>query len=850
LRQSTGAQTHLIGPFLDPSDGNTEKNALTINASDIRLAKASADPVAKNSGGATFKEAGNYYITLDATDTSTVGTLEINVHVAGALYVFKPCYVVTPAVYDAFYGASATGYITNAQVDVRQIVGAAVNTATAQLGVNTVSASAGAINRAALNADTGLQSIRSNTATAGAATTITLDAGASATNNFYNNDIILITGGTGAGQARFITGYVGSTKVATVATWATNPAAASTFAILPFDSVPGASVPTVGQISTAVWQDLLASSDFSTAASIGKLLHDDIDAAISSRMASGNVTVATNLDKTGYALTSAYDPAKTASQAGDIMKVSSGTGANQINLSSGAVAVASLAANSVTAAAIADGAIDRATFAADTGLQTIRSNTAAAGAATTITLDAGASATNSFYVNDMILITGGTGAGQAKFITAYVGATKIATVGTWATNPDNTSTFAILPFDVVPGASAPTVGQISTAVWQDLLASADFSTSASIGKLLHDNIDAAISSRLASGNVTVATNLDKTGYALTSAYDPAKTAAQAGDTMKVSQGTAAGQIDLVTGQVKVASLAANSVNASVIADGAIDRATFAADTGLQTVRSNTAQAGAATTITLDASASATDNFYSNDLLLITGGTGAGQAKFITSYVGSTKIATVATWVTNPDNTSTFAILPYDAIPGATAPTAAQVAATVWQDLLASSDFATASSVGKLLKDNIDVAISSRLASGGVTVTTNNDKTGYALTAAYDQAKTAAQAGDTMKVSQGTGVGQVDLTTGQVKVGTNNDKAGYSLSTAGNNSAADALLDRASGADETLRQAMRLIASALGGKTSGSGTSTIVFRDPADTKNVISCTVDVNGNRTTCTLTLN
>lgn len=49
------------------------------------------------------------------------------------------------------------------------------------------------------------------------------------------------------------------------------------------------------------------------------------------------VTVTTMSDKTGYALTSAYDPAKTASQAGDVMKVSSGTGANQVSLSSGAV---------------------------------------------------------------------------------------------------------------------------------------------------------------------------------------------------------------------------------------------------------------------------------------------------------------------------------------------------------------------------------------------------------------------------------------------------------------------------------------------------------------------------------
>lgn len=180
------------------------------------------------------------------------------------------------------------------------------------------------------------------------------------------------------------------------------------------------------------------------------------------------------------------------------------TVASTTNITAGTVTTATnvttlngIAANVITAASIADGAIDNATFAADTGKQTIRSNTAQAGAATTITLDASASATNSFYNNDLIMLTGGTGAGQARFITAYVGATKVATVATWATNPDATTTFAILPFDAVAGASAPTTAQIATAVWTDLLASSDFSTASSIGILLKNDIDAAISSRMA-----------------------------------------------------------------------------------------------------------------------------------------------------------------------------------------------------------------------------------------------------------------------------------------------------------------------------------------------------------------
>jgi hypothetical protein len=75
-------------------------------------------------------------------------------------------------------------------------------------------------------------------------------------------------------------------------------------------------------------------------------------------------------------------------------------------------------------------------------------------------------------------------------------------------------------------------------------------------------------------------------------------------------------------------------------------------------RSATAQAGGASTITLDSSASAVDDFYNNQILLIVSGTGAGQARSIADYVGSTKVATVASaWATNPNSSSVFAILP-------------------------------------------------------------------------------------------------------------------------------------------------------------------------------------------------
>jgi hypothetical protein len=76
------------------------------------------------------------------------------------------------------------------------------------------------------------------------------------------------------------------------------------------------------------------------------------------------------------------------------------------------------------------------------------------------------------------------------------------------------------------------------------------------------------------------------------------------------------------------------------------------------VRSRLAQAGASTTITLDTGATATDALYNGNIVSIIAGTGAGQNKVITGYVGSTRVATVdSAWAVTPDATSVFALFP-------------------------------------------------------------------------------------------------------------------------------------------------------------------------------------------------
>lgn len=112
LRQSTAGQDVIIGSFIDDTDFKTPETGLTIANTDIKLMKDGAASVNKNSGGATHRINGDYSITLDATDTNTVGELRVSVDVAGALPVWKTFQVIEEATYDLKYSSGATGDVT------------------------------------------------------------------------------------------------------------------------------------------------------------------------------------------------------------------------------------------------------------------------------------------------------------------------------------------------------------------------------------------------------------------------------------------------------------------------------------------------------------------------------------------------------------------------------------------------------------------------------------------------------------------------------------------------------------------------------------------------------------------
>lgn len=99
------------------------------------------------------------------------------------------------------------------------------------------------------------------------------------------------------------------------------------------------------------------------------------------------------------------------------------------------------------------------------------------------------------------------------------------------------------------------------------------------------------------------------------------------------------------------------------------------------------------------------------------------------------------------------------------------------------------------------------------------------------------------VEQAVTVSDFDESTDKVTVTSNEDKTGYSLSATG----IDGIIDEVIEGTTTLRQGLRLMFSILFGKLSGGGTTNPKFRDIADSKDRVDVTTDASGNRTSVTL---
>ncbi len=613
---------------------------------------------------------------------------------------------------------------------------------------------------------------RVNTAQAGAAGSITLDAGASATDSLYNGNWVCIMSSTGAGQCRLITGYTGSTKVATVTpNWTTNPSSSSVFAIVPAayeagnnGNVAGSVNSVTSGVTVSINNDKTGYSltqsfptnfsslgiDGSGRVDLGKWIGNAPNALISGRVDSNAQVVG---DKTGYSLTQSFP-----------------TNFSSLSIDSSGRTTLTPIESSVLA-----------------------SGTAQAGASGSITLAAGASATDDLYKGLVVKIYGGTGAGQSRTISGYIGSTKVATVSwNWTATPDNTSTYSLMSESNPSINSSLQVSTTASDPWGTALPGAYGAGTA--GNILGNNLNATVSSRLATSGVP--TNFSALSIDGSGRVDLAKWIGSAPNA-------------LISGRV--------DSNAQVVGDKTgytaatvQDKTGYSLSGTLTTLdstfeRVNTAQAGAVGSITLDAEASTTDNLYNGNWVCIMSSTGAGQCRLITGYTGSTKVATVTpNWTTNPSSSSVFAIVPaayISAVNGSvtvgtnndkTGYSLTQAFPTNFSSMVIDSNGRI--DLSKWLGSAPNALISGRVDANaqvvgdktGYTASTVSDKTGYSLTQAFPTnfSSLSIDASGRTDIGKWLGTAVTATTTAgkpDVVIVTNNDKTGYTVSTVGDKS---------------------------------------------------------------------
>ena len=250
---------------------------------------------------------------------------------------------------------------------------------------------------------------------------------------------------------------------------------------------------------------------------------------------------------------------------------------------------------------------------------------ATAGSSSSITFSAGSSATTDYYAGLTVEIAAGTGLGQARVVIAYNGSTKVATLASaWATQPDNTSLYVLLPV----GRSI-VVSNLDKAGYSLLAGSLALSTFAA------NAIDSTVLAANAIGASQIAANAITAAKVATDAIGAAQLATDA-------------VVEIATGVLSTVVPGAFAVNTLGARIGSFLLSPTAILTG-------TASAGTSTSITLTGG-SAVANTYRYSLILITGGTGAGQTSTIIDYTSAGVASVARNWITTPDNTSTFAVI--------------------------------------------------------------------------------------------------------------------------------------------------------------------------------------------------
>jgi hypothetical protein len=230
---------------------------------------------------------------------------------------------------------------------------------------------------------------------------LTTASGVSAVNDYYNNQYIHIVSGTGSGQSRLISGYVGGTKVATVSVnWDT-------------DKEPDATS--------------------------GYEIGCDANAGTATAGSTTTITLAAGASASAQFYRGAEIQIVDGPCVGDIRTISDYDGSKVATVSVPFSSTPTTASKYIVGAQIRMG---DATGGGEEASVGTTPDATQDGDDETFKLNANASATNTDYVGQSLYIVAGTGAGDVRSITGYTGATRVAAISA-GTVLDSTSKYAI-----------------------------------------------------------------------------------------------------------------------------------------------------------------------------------------------------------------------------------------------------------------------------------------------------------------------------------------------------------------------------------------------------------------------
>ena len=292
-----------------------------------------------------------------------------------------------------------------------------------------------------------------------------------------------------------------------------------------------------------------------------------------------------------------------------------------------------------------------------------------------------AEATNDHYDVMTILFTSNAEAGQSRLITGYTGSSGTVSWNAALTGtPADGSTFIILA-----------AGTTADAVWDEILTGSSHNISTSAGKRLRQIEEAFVH---ANGTIATVTN----GHTFTLDAGAVATADYyIGDRLQLVEGTGAGQSRIIVAYTsgKVVTLDSNfttNPNTSTLYE------INAADVHVSLSDADQAQGFVATytnttTITLDAGAVATTNYYLGSLINFTHGTGAGQVRKITGYTNGRVVTMAPALAAAVDTTTVWHVQ------AASSVSAAAISDAVWDEAGADHNtFGTSGWLLNLIKD--------------------------------------------------------------------------------------------------------------------------------------------------------